>query len=182
MNDIFSQSYVWLVNAHPKTSQLAPNHCVFVVATMNAANSIISNLTFAALTPIYNRPVDSTFQNTQNAWTELNRNLASVFTPLGSRLHGHLDLVTTSTKYTSTTSTSSFVFPINPATVLLHIYMTTTAKIANTIRLHGENCRALQLYHVVGKTPCNQLIAATPRILPQELQYPILLPRQVTFL
>ena len=88
---------------------------------------------------------------------------------LGGRLNGHLDIVITAAKYTSTTATEDLVIPVNPETAPIHSTTVTISKITNTIRLHGENDRDFQLYHYVKKSLCNQLIASTPRTFPKKL-------------
>ena len=88
----------------------------------------------------------------------------------------------TTFEYSSTTSTIDCAVPINPATDTIHSNTSITVQIDETTRIHGKNCRALQLYHDVDKSLRNQLITSTPIIFLQELQDPILGIGQVNFL
>ena len=65
-------------------------------------------------------------------------------------------------KYDSTTETSYFVIPVNPVIAPTHGDTYTTAKISETIHLHGKNHRDFQLYHGGDKSLLNQLTKSTP--------------------
>ena len=145
MNNIPFYPGLPCVSKTPTKNVPTPNHCVFVVTTMTATKSINSNLLSTALKPIDNVTTDSKLQSIRTNHTKININAAYVFTPIGDGLHGHLDIYMTADKYSNTTPTTYFFLPVNPTTAPVHISTATTAQIYETIRLHGENHRTLQL-------------------------------------